>query len=216
MERKCAKCKGTIRIDHDSIFDIIFYKKLYYHKECFCNLAEERSKSKRGKPEEWKNALDNVLMLETDTTNMLRGLCAKDDLNVWLLEHYDIATVPSRFWQIVADLECGKYKGKRCKAVNMETLLGAWKWGQRKLDSIARNNKMNHKGPDSDDARVMYDCSIIVSKVPNYLSHQSKMKMVQVEEKRDSAKTHINYDNIIRTEVKHEGLDDISALLDEF
>lgn len=216
MERKCAKCKGTIKINHDSIADIIFYKKLYYHKACFCALAEERSQSKRGKPEEWKSALNSVSVLESDTVQMLRGLCAKDDLNIWLLDHYDISAVPSRFWQVLADLECGKYKGKRCKPVTIETLFGAWQWGQKKLDSIARNNKMKHTGPESDDARVMYDCSIIISKVPNYLAHMSKMKMLQATESSETEKEHINYNNVQKAQTETKGgLDDISDLLDD-
>lgn len=215
MERKCAKCKGTIKIDHDSIIDIIFYKKLYYHKACFCELATERSQSKRGKPEDWKSALNNVFVLEADTAKMLRGLCARDDLNIWLLDHYDISAVPSRFWQVVADLECGKYKGKRCKPVTMETLFGAWKWGQRNLDNIARNNKMKHTGPQSDDVRIAYDLAVLVSKIPNYLAYEAKMSAVKEDEKQKT-ESHINYNNVQKAEVKHDGLDDISALLDEF
>lgn len=215
MERKCAKCKGTIKIDHDSIIDIIFYKKLYYHKSCFCELATERSQSKRGKPEDWKHALNSVFVLEADTAKMLRGLCARDDLNIWLLDHYDISAVPSRFWQVVADLECGKYKGKRCKPVTMETLFGAWKWGQRKLDEIARNNRMKHTGPQSDDARIAYDLAVLVQKIPNYLAYEAKMSAVK-EDTKQSAASNINYNNVQRAEVRHDGLDDISALLDEF
>ena len=215
MERKCAKCKGTIKINHDSIIDIIFYKKLYYHKACFCELAGERSQSKRGKPEEWKSALDSVSMLELDTSKMLRGLCAKDDLNIWLLDHYNISAVPSRFWQVVADLEDGKYKGKRCKSVTTETLFGAWKWGQKKLDSIARNNKMKHAGPESDDARVMYDLAVLVQKIPAFLAYDAKMNAIKEDTKQKSA-SHINYNNVQRTEIKNDGLDDISAILDEF
>jgi hypothetical protein len=42
------------------------------------------------------------------------------------------------------------------------------------------------------------------------------MKMLQVEEKRESAKTHINYDNVQKTKVENNnGLDDISGLLDD-
>ena len=215
MERKCAKCKGTIKVDHDSIIGIIFYKKLYYHRECFCKLAEERIKSKRGKPEDWKNALNNVSVLEVDTAKMLRGLCARDDLNIWLLDHYDISAVPGRFWQVVADLECGKYKGKRCKPITMETLFGAWKWGQRKLDEIARNNKMKHAGPQSDDVRISYDLAIVVSKIPNYLAYEAKMSATREDAKQKVA-GNINYNNVQKAEVKYDGLDDISALLDEF
>lgn len=215
MERKCAKCKGTIKIDHDSIADIIFYKKMYYHKECFCELAEERSQSNRGKPEDWKNALNNIFTLEADTAKMLREFFIKDDLNIWLLDHYDISAVPGRFWQVVADLEHGKYKGKRCKPVTMETLFGAWKWGQRKLDEIARNNMMRHTGPQSDDARIAYDLAVLVQKIPSYLAYDAKMKAAK-EDAKKSVISHINYNNVQKTEVKHDGLDDISALLDEF
>jgi hypothetical protein len=214
--RKCGGCSDTIEINRNNITDVLYYKNKYYHSKCFCELAAKRSNTKRSTAVEWKTALDNLLELEADTKKMLEAAWIKDDLNEWLLNHYNITTVPTRFWQIVADLERGIYKGKKCKSVAMETLLGAWQWGQRKLDSISRNNKMNRKGPDSDDARIMYDLSIIVSKVPNYLSHESKLKMLQAEEKRESAKTHINYDNVQNAKVDNNGgLDDISSLLDD-
>lgn len=214
--RKCGGCSDTIEISRNDISGVIFYKKKYYHLKCFCGIAEKRSKTKRSGAVEWKDALDGLVELESDTKKMLESAWVKDDLNEWLIGHYDITAVPSRFWQILADLERGKYKGRSCKPVTMETLLGAWQWGQRKLDSIARNNKMKHAGPESDDARVMYDCSIIVSKVPNYLSHKSKMKMLQAAEKVETTKEHINYDNVQRVQVKNgNGLDDISDLLDD-
>ena len=75
---------------------------------------------------------------------------------------------------------------------------------------------MNNKGPKDDGARLLYDLSILVSKVPNYLAHKAKMEALQVEVKKETKLNHINYDSMQRTEIKHEGLDDISALLDEF
>ena len=214
--RKCGGCSGTIEISRSKITDILYYKNKYYHSKCFCEIAEKRSKAKRSTAEEWQTALDSLWALEEDTKKMLEASWVKDDLNEWLLNHYNITTVPSRFWQMLADLERGVYKCKKCKPVNMETLFGAWKWGQKKLDSISRSNKMNHKGPTSDDARIIYDLSIIISKVPNYLAHISKMKMLQVEEKRDSAKTYINYDNVQQAKIENNsGLDDISSLLDD-
>lgn len=213
--RKCNACKGEIVISRSSN-NTIYYDKMYYHKDCFHELATKRSQSKRGKPEKWMTALSHIDVIEADTKKMLENAWIKEDLNAWLLDHYNVTTVPSRLWQILADLDCGVYKGKKCKPVTMDVLLGAWKWGQKKLDSISRNNKMNNKGPASDDARIMYDCSIIVSKIPNYLSHKSKMKMLQVEEKRESEKTHINYDNVQQTKIESNGgLNDISDLLDD-
>lgn len=214
--RKCGGCSDVIEISRNNISDVLYYRNKYYHSKCFCDIAEKRSKAKRSTAAEWQTALDNLWELEADTKKMLESAWIKDDLNDWLLNHYNITSVPSRFWQMLADLEHGIYKCKKCKPVTMETLFGTWKWGQRKLDSISRNNKMNHKGPASDDARIMYDLSIIISKVPNYLSHVSKMKMVQAEEKRESAKTHINYNNVQQTKIENNGgLDDISGLLDD-
>lgn len=214
--RKCGGCANTIEINRNNIADVCYYKNKYYHSRCFCEVAEKRSKTKRSTAVEWQEALDNLWMIEADTKKMLEGAWVKDDLNEWLLNHYNITTVPTRFWQILADLDRGVYKGKKCKPVTMETLLGAWRWGQRKLDSISRNNKMGHKGPAGDDARIMYDCSIIISKIPNYLSHKSKMQMLQTEEKRESTMAHINYDNVQQNKIENNGgLDDISDLLDD-
>ena len=214
--RKCGGCSNAIEINRNNISDILYYKNKYYHSKCFCEIAEKRSNAKRSTAVEWKEALDNLWELEIDTRKMLESSWIKDDLNDWLLKHYNITTVPSRFWQVLADLERGMYKGKKCKPVAMDTLLCTWQWGQRKLDSIARNNKMNHKGPASDDARIMYDCSIIISKVPNYLSHKAKMQMLQAEEKKASEKVHIDYNNVQQTKIENnDGLDDISNLLDD-
>jgi hypothetical protein len=42
------------------------------------------------------------------------------------------------------------------------------------------------------------------------------MKMLQAEEKKETAKTHINYDNVQQTKIENNGgLDDISDLLDD-
>lgn len=214
--RKCGGCSDAIEINRNNTSDILYYKKKYYHSKCFCSIAEKRSKAKISTAAEWQTALDNLWELEIDTRKMLENAWIKDDLNEWLLNHYNITAVPARFWQILADLDRGIYKGKKCKSVEMETLLGAWKWGQKKLDTIARNNKMNHKGPTSDDDRIMYDLSIIISKVPNYLSHKSKMKMLQAEEQKETKRTRIDYNNIQKREIKsNDGLDDISSILDE-
>lgn len=214
--RKCGGCSEIIEIHRSNTSDILYYKNKYYHSKCFCEIAEKRSKAKIKTAPEWQTALDNLWELEIDTRKMLESAWVKDDLNEWLLNHYNITTVPSRLWQIVADLDRGMYKGKKCKPVPMETLLDTWKWGQKRLDSISRNNKINHKGPVGDDTRVIYDLSIVISKVPNYLSHKAKVEAQQAEEQKNAQKTRINYNNMQRTEIKHEGLDDISALLDEF
>lgn len=181
MTRKCACCKSVIEIDKNNINDVIFFNKLYYHSRCFEDMATKKAASKRGKPQMWQDALDRLWELEAETKKMLESYIAKDELNEWLLEHYDIVEVPSRLFQIIADLEIGKYKGKRCKPVKVSTLYGCWKWGQRKLNEINQYNKSHNKGPTDDSARLMYDLAILIGKIPNYLAYKEKQKAAEIE-----------------------------------
>lgn len=181
ITRKCAKCKGVIEIDVDDIRDVIFFNKLYYHKSCFESMAAEKAASKRGKPQMWQDALRSVTKLESETKKMLEHFVARDELNAHLLENYNITMIPTRFWQIIADLEMGKYKGKRCKPVDIRVLCGCWKWGQRKLNQISQYNTSHNKGPTDDNARLMYDLTILVGKIPNYLAYKEKQKAAENE-----------------------------------
>lgn len=213
MVRKCAACPEPIEIDKKHTSNIVFYKKKYYHSKCFCDLATKRSQAKIKSASEWKEALDNLWELEAETEKMLKSSITKDELNDWLLSHYDIAVVPSRFWQIVADLGRGIYKGKKCRPVSMEMLLGVWKWGQRKLDEIARTNKVNHKGPQNDEARLVYDLAILVGKVPSYLAYKEK----QTKAKNEMARA-IEYNDIDMSRVgqgKQTIRKDISDISDD-
>lgn len=217
MIRKCAACPRPIEIDKEHTSNIVFYKKKYYHSKCFCDLATKRSQSKIKSASEWKEALDNLWELEVETEKMLKSSLTRDDLNEWLLANYDIAAVPTRFWQMVADLERGIYKGKKCKSISMDTLLGTWKWGQKKLDSIARNNKANHKGPQNDETRLVYDLAILVGKVPSYLAYKEKQKAVEIERQRELKENiKIDYGKIVNnTKKNNNNLQDISSLVDD-
>jgi hypothetical protein len=214
--RKCGGCSDAIEINRDNVVNILYYKNKYYHSKCFCEIAEKRSKAKRNTAVEWQTALGNLLELEADTKKMLEAAWVKDDLNEWLLNHYNITSVPTRFWQIVADLGNGMYKGKRCKPVSMETLLGAWKWGQRKLNKINVNNKAKNNWKMDDSQRILYDLAIIVSKVPLYLL--KKIEKEATERERQlllQEKIKIDYKSVAK---KAEELDDdevdISSIID--
>lgn len=215
--RKCAACPDPIEIDRNHTSNVVFYKKKYYHSKCFCDLATKRSRAKIKSASEWKNALDNLWEIEANTKKMLDSALVKNELNEWLLTNYDIVVVPSRFWQVVADLERGVYKGKKCRPISMEILLGTWKWGQKKLDEINRNNKIRHRGPASDTDRINYDLSIIISHIGDYEKFLMKSKAEEINRQEQKKATRINYDNVAhRSEVKCEGLDDISNMIDEF
>ena len=217
MIRKCGACPKPIEIDKEHTSNIVYYKNKYYHSSCFCDIATKRSQSKIKSASEWKEALDNLWELEAETEKMLKSSIAKDELNEWLLSHYDIAVVPARLWQIVADLERGAYKGKRCRPISMEMLVSVWKWGQRKLDEIARSNKANHKGPQNDETRLVYDLAILVGKVPSYLSYKEKQKAVEIERQRELKENiKIDYGKMANSTKKNDNnLQDISSLVDD-
>lgn len=211
--RKCGGCSNVIEINRNDITDVCYYKNKYYHAQCFCEIAEKRSNTKRGTAAEWKYALDNLCELKADTKNMLESAWIKDDFNEHLLSNYDIAAVPTRFWQIVADLGNGSYKGKRCKPISMKMLCDEWQWGQRKLNSIGNKNKTSHKGPQNDEARLLYDLAILIQKYPTFLAYKEKQKA----EKRDMARITIDNDvDMSRVgQGKQETRKDVSDISDD-
>ena len=216
ITRKCACCKGEIEINVHDIKDVIFYNKLYYHASCFEEMAKQKAASKRGKPQMWQEALDRLWELEAETKNMLESYIAKDELNTWLLEHYDVVMVPSYFWQLVADLEKGKYRNKRCKPISLTKLYSCWKWGQKNLDQISIGNKMSHKGPENDIDRLRYDLAILVSKYPQYLKHAANMSAIEAAASFETKQSKINYDVLSQNNTITEDDDNnIVDLMDE-
>ena len=216
IKRKCAKCKGEIKIYRDNICDVIGYHGKYYHADCFEALATQRASSKKGNHEQWQCALDNLWGLEDETKMALEKFWAKDDLNVWLLDHYDVAAVPSYFWKVVTDLECGQYKQQRCKPVGIELLYQMWVWGQKRLDDINSRNKINHTGPKNDVDRLRYDLAILISHAEDYKKHIAKVQELEAERKqRQKEIVNVDYSKIKTIQKASAGLDDISSLLDD-
>lgn len=218
--RKCKSCKQPIEICHNHIRGVVCYKKSYYHTACFCELAEKNSKNTRGKPADWKNALENIAELEKETMQILRQHWgdreAKYALNDYLLSQYNVVTISDkRFWQTVADLSNGIYKKKRCKKISTQTLLDVWKWYQQELDEINRYNKANSSGPTDDGQRIKYDLAIVVRNIPDFLAYQEKQKSAEIERQMHS-KENINIDySKIKAASNNSGLGDISSLLDD-
>lgn len=213
--RKCDACKGAIEINTNDIKDVLSFKNVYYHKVCFCELANKKIQSKRGKPADWQYGLDNLLELENEAKERLEYPVVKDNFNYYLISHYNVVAVPDRLWTVVGDLGKGIYKRKKCNPVKLKTLFEAWKWGQHKLDKIYKQNRMNNKGPKTDDERILYDLAVLVRKIPNYLAHKAKTEALQEEARKETKNTHINYNAIQKVENKSDSLDDISSLLDD-
>ena len=217
IERKCGACKNPVEIDMDNIKDVLFYKTSYYHLSCFCNKANRLSQSTVKKTSDtWKYALDHIVDFEIDAKERLELPANRDSFNEYLLITYNVTTVPDRLWEVTGALGKGIYKKKKCKPVSIKTLHETWKWYQHELNKTNTYNKMNHRGPENDEIRILYDLAIVVRQVTYYLAYKARIDAMQRQTKKETQMNHINYDCMIRTEVKKEGLGDISALLDEF
>lgn len=212
--RKCTKCKQKIEFDLDNISGIVRYNNVFYHSDCFVEYCKGRA-AKSSSPL-WQQYVNNITPFENAAIEKISYKRDKDDFNEYLLKHYDVIEVQKRFWEVVADLENGKYKQKKCNPVSTKTLFEAWKWGQVKLDSINRKNKMNRTGPKNDEQRILYDLAILVGKIPLFLQVKAKREAEEMERQRQAKeRAVINYSNFNTTPKSTEGLDDISALLDE-
>jgi hypothetical protein len=133
-----------------------------------------------------------------------------------LLGNYDIAAAPSRFWQIVADLERGVYKGKKCRPVSISMLFDMWKWGQNRLNKIASKNKTNHMGPQNDTDRLRYDLSILIGHVGDYIKYTTRTKEESVEIKnRVQITNKINYENLNMQRKEKQNDNNILDLMDD-
>jgi hypothetical protein len=212
----CDRCKNDIKIDRKNECGAVFFKKKYYHQNCFCELCKEKAANKRSLLS-WQKELDNILEYQNAAMPNIDYRFAKEDLNEWILQHYNIIEVPRRFWSIVADLENGKRNGSKCNPVKTKLVFETWRWGQQNLDSINRKNKRNKKGPKNDTERLNYDLSIIIKHIPDYIKAKAKQDAEEAEREAKAKETiRIDYNKFNNTAAKAEGLDDISDLLDEF
>lgn len=213
--RKCTKCKEKIEIDLNNISGIVRYNNLFYHSDCFVEYCNERAAESGSLV--WQKYINDMTKFENAAKEKIYYTKTKDDFDDYLLKHYDVQEVETRFWMTVAQLEKGKYKQRKCKPASVSTLFAAWRWGQKNLDSINRKNKQNKKGPKTDAERIFYDLSIIIKHIPDYIKYKAKLDAEEAErEAKEKERVKIDYRRFNKTPVKTEGLDDISDMLDDF
>lgn len=215
ITKECPVCKTTIDIDIYNIHDIARVRSVYYHTKCLDEYANKMVKREKHAAI-WDDVVKNISGCEKEAKEIIYKRYWQDKLNEHLNSHYDIMVMPERFWEMVVQLNNGLYKGKKCKPISIDTLYGAWCWGQKKLDSINRQNKQNKKGPKTDTERLPYDLAILVQHIPDYLKYKAKCDAEEAErEAQKKEKIKIDYNKVNTSVVKTEGLDDISDMLDE-
>jgi hypothetical protein len=215
LTRKCAFCGKDIVITKNNM-RMISYKNKSYHTECFKTMCNGRVlKNNRYSPM-YSEALQNLKQLETETKKKLMNRFVQDDLNVYLLDQYEVCTLSARFWEYIKDIQKGKYRGKRCLPVDLETLFNMWKDYQKELDKTNAWNRHNGKVIEG-ESRAIYDLAILMNNYVKYAKKVEKTKREVAEKEKNSRADNserINYNKIKAVETK-DGLGDISDLLDD-
>ncbi len=162
----------------------------------------------------WEKLLNRIPELQEEAKKNLGHGLIRDEFNEYLLNHYDIISVPNRFWQIIEDIGNGNYRKNKCRPTDIDRIFQTWKWGQSNLDKIASNNKIKNKGPKSDDERLNYDLAIVLKHVPQYLAYEAKNKLVAAEIKNTSVFEDIDLYRV--GQKKTEKKNDVSDIFDDF
>ena len=212
--RKCDHCKDSILIDRNNIHDVVLFNNKYYHCKCFEERVQQRLSKKKPHPM-WIDALSHVYEYKADAEEAIEFWFKRDDIYNHLLDNYDIVEVPSSVFTRLDAVITGTY-GRKSKPIDYEDFVACWRDGQTTLNRIYRKNKIAGKNIEG-VARINYDLAVVLKHFPQWRKKQEKLKAERIEAERAQREAvRINYNSMIRTEIKQEGLDDISDLLDEF
>lgn len=212
-KRKCGTCGQDIVVDRHNLDNIAFYQNRYHHVGCLVDKANKGIASGK-RVAIWEKLLNRIPELQEEAKKNLGHGLIRDEFNEYLLNHYDIISVPNRFWQIIEDIGNGNYRKNKCRPTDIDRIFQTWKWGQSNLDKIASNNKIKNKGPKNDDERLNYDLAIVLKHVPQYLAYEAKNKAVAAEIKNTSAFEDIDLSRI--RQKKTEKKNDVSDIFDDF
>ena len=212
-KRKCGTCGQDIVVDRHNLDNIAFYQNRYHHVGCLADKANKGIASGK-RVAIWEKLLNRIPELQEEAKKNLGHGLIRDEFNEYLLNHYDIISVPNRFWQIIEDIGNGNYRKNKCRPTDIDTIFGAWKYFQGNLDKIAARNKVNDKGPKNDEQRLNYDLAIIIQHIGDYKKHLLKEEIETSEQKAQQKETiKIDYKKVQRKN-ESSGLGDISDLID--
>lgn len=216
--RKCGCCGEKIHISKENINDAIYYDKKTYHSNCFIQMCEKRTQSKRkNASQKWQKALDNLETIKKESYARFYSAIVKDDVYNFIRDAYDITIIPSTIWQKLSNIYDGSFKGM-IKGIPPEHLLDMW---QRKINMLnktaARNVSLGKRM--STEQRLNYDLTILVNKYDSYLKWLEQQKILESEQESKTTESiitdTISYSNIHTDYESVIDAGDISDLVDD-
>ena len=217
-ERTCFECKEKINFQRGSYDNVIFFDRKYYHKDCFISMCERKSSKKNTLPK-WKDALNNLNNISSDTKTMLDDCYYRDDVCNLILEFYDLTVITSRIFTKLDAIYSGTCKGLST-GIPPHDLYDMW---VRKKSYLLKTKEMNiAKGKVfSQEQQVIYDLSILINKYDSYLKWKEQQNILAQKNETESKiiaditlHSSISNTNINKHNNKNDE-DDIDVLLDE-
>lgn len=216
--RKCGCCGEEIHISKENINDAIYYDKKTYHSNCFIQMCEKRTQSKRkNSSQKWQKVLDNLDTIKKESYDRFNSAIVKDDVYNFMRDAYDITIIPSTIWQKLSNIYDGTFKGM-INGIPPEHLLDMW---QRKINMLnktaARNVSIGKKM--STEQRLNYDLTILVNKYDSYLKWLAQQEILEADKESTTTESiitkTISYSNIRTNQESTTDTGDISDLVDD-
>lgn len=161
--RTCKKCKEKINIALKNLNsgEFVKYKSAFYHTDCFIDQANKMISKNNKASITWQEALDNLDEYKSEARNVVKFTLYRDALNEHLIDNYEVAALSSYFWNVIAEIENGQYRKKRCKKISISEILDMWEYYQPELDKTYKENLRRGNEMFGED-RVRYDLAIII------------------------------------------------------
>ena len=216
IKRVCGCCKESLHINVDSIENAIYYDKTTYHRDCFINMCDRRSKMKRvDVSQKWSFVQKNIESIKKESYKHLYKEICKESVYDFIKESYGISIIPTTVWQKLASIYSGTFKGMT-NGIPPDHLLDMWERKMDMLNKIAANNTTKGNSM-KDDYRLNYDLSILVNKYDSYLRWRERQKILETEKAVEKSENIVGR-SIGYSKQKNEDSyvsDDISDLVDD-
>ena len=170
--RKCVICKSYLTLEKELESDsVIWYgttekNRAIYHKDCL----KKKMFTKRGNKlseVEVGELVDGLCGVGSDSLNHLDRLVYKNHLYLYLMQKYDIITIPNYIFTKMEQIFTGKFK-TMSKPIPPEHLLDMFQRKASFLDGIYHKEKLDGV------SRINYDLAVLVNKYPSYLDWLGK------------------------------------------
>lgn len=156
----------------------VYYEGQYWCIDC---LIQKRTSS-RTKKDKWQSeeADSKIASLRIETEVHLHSLISKDALYDYIDQYYAPSFVPTRFYEKMASIFDGTYKGLKVP-IPPEDLLDML---QRKVGFLEKQAvKKWGNTPPEPMSRINYDLAIVINKYDSYLAWKKKSEIESAQAK---------------------------------